>query len=444
MITIIILAGGVGMRFGSSIPKQFITIDGRRIIDITVEKFISIGKFICEPMEIIVACHPSWNVTYDNVHVSIKVVNGADTRFDSFLKAYYHASTDCTKILVHDAVRPFISTDTIVSVINYLDAYDAVIPAIKPTSSTVIETPDGIRNVNRDRVNMTQTPEGFRVNKFREIFDPECALNSDRTSIFSLFVDNQQACAVHLIQGSETNIKITTKSDIDLAKILSEKSPPAREHRINMMIGRRALILGGTGGIGSKIVETMRAYGAIVDSVGSNIDLCDDSSLLRYYGINYDYIIHSVGTLSCGGRSVIKDFSETEVSEFRYCMDLMLVSAYNTAKLAVECMGNTGGKLIFIGSSASYSGRDKFALYATPKAGLNVFVESIAEEFKSKYDIHVNVINPSITDTKMVQHLSEYDRQKEKLSPATVAQRVLDYLLSNQYGQRHLIRVGDA
>jgi 2-C-methyl-D-erythritol 4-phosphate cytidylyltransferase len=436
MISIIILGGGVGSRFGATIPKQFLTINGKKIIDITIEKFLSLkDKY---KLEIIVVSHPDRNDTYP---AGVKFVEGGSTRFTSFLKGYHAISPNTTKVLVHDAVRPLISRDIIIRLINELDTHDAAIPVIKPYSSTITEIDGKIENIDRDLISMTQTPEAFRRNIFDRLYDVEAPDSTERTSIFSLFVDNQPKCSIKLIEGSQNNIKITTRPDLDLAiHLLEKKELPIPELRT--LQGKTALVLGGTGGIGSAITEALTHHGVNVITTGSELEIEKDDALKRFETHTFDIIVHSVGVLAYKGQTIIKDFGETSIEEFRYCMDIMLTSAYQTAKLAIKTMKN-GGHLLFIGSSSAYQGRDQFALYSTPKAALNAFVESIATEFYNKYSIKTNIINPSITETRMVKYLSHYAQNKDKLPPNVVAKRALRYLASDTYGHKSLIRIGD-
>ncbi len=435
MISIIILAGGVGSRFGSDIPKQFVTINGKRILDITIEKFLSLRKYY--ELEIIVVCHPSRIETY-NTYKEVKSVCGSSTRFNSFMEGFKRIDATSNRVLVHDAVRPLITQEIIIKLIIKLDECDATIPIIKPYSSTILNKDGKITNINRDLINMTQTPEAFKVDSFVRIYDTETD-NSNRTSVFSLFVENQDSCTLSLIVGSQNNIKITTRDDLDLAIQLLDKQelPPIITTEWK---GKWALVLGGTGGIGSAIVKRLEELDVCVVVTGSKLHLEQENALENYKKQKFDIIIHSVGTLSYNKESIIKDFTDTTFEEFKYCSDLMLSSAYQTAKLATVCMKD-GGHLLFIGSSSAYKGRDQFALYATPKYALNVFVESIANELYEKYNIKTNIINPSVTDTKMTQYLGK--TIKDKLPTSIVADRVIHYLSSEVYGHKHIIRIGD-
>tara|TARA_B110000908_G_C10263329_1_gene461112 strand:+ start:1716 stop:3023 length:1308 start_codon:yes stop_codon:yes gene_type:complete len=435
MISIIILGGGIGSRFGSTIPKQYITIDGKKIIDITIESFLSLrDKY---NVEIIVVSHPSREGSYPGV----KFVNGSNTRFSSFLNGYHAINPTTKKILVHDAVRPLISRDIISKLIDTLDIYDAAIPIIKPYSSTIINMDGVIKNIDRDIINMTQTPEAFTKTTFDRLYDVEASNSNTRTSIFSLFVDNQDRCKIKLIPGSEDNIKITTKSDLDFViHLLERKELPLA--KLGTLKAKNALVLGGTGGIGFAITGALIDYGAKVTVTGSELQIEKEDSLKHHEENTYDIIVHSIGILAYKGKTIIKDFDETSLDEFKYSMDVMLTSAYKTAKLAIKTM-KKGGHLLFIGSSSAYKGREQFALYSTPKSALNTFVESIATEFYKKYNIKVNIINPSITDTRMVKYLSTYAQNKDKLPTDVVAKKALCYLTSDTYGHKHLIRIGD-
>lgn len=454
MISIIILAGGSGERMASTIPKQFLTINGKRIIDITLNRFWALADNIY--IEIIIVCTNSKIKQFTQLYKEesrVKVVPGSDTRFKSFMNGYKAIREDSDNIFVHDAVRPIIYTDILYSLHNELRSFDAAIPYIKPFSSTTLTDSSGsIVNINRDFISLTQTPEAFRRTTFDKFIndDPDfITTNKDRTSIFSLFVDKSHhdpTININLIPGSQDNIKITTRHDIDIATHLLNKQPLVHVNDYSFK-DKRILIFGGTGGIGSQITHDLLNGGANVTNFGSDIPIEEDDAFTKMNNIGlldlkYDGIVHAVGTMSYQGQSIIKEFGQTTLDEFKYCIDVMLTSAYKTAKLAIDLLPN-GGHLVFIGSSASFRGRDKFALYATPKSALNVFVESIAEEFNDKYKIKVNIVIPAVTKTKMTEYLPGDISQRDLLSPEIVSNRVMRYLKCDVYGHSHSIRVGD-
>lgn len=436
MISIIILAGGIGSRFGAKIPKQFVTINGKKIIDITIDKFLELKDRY--DIEVIVVCHPSRFEAYSE-RPDIKCVEGADTRFNSFMKGYKAISNTTTRVLVHDAVRPLVSTNIISDVINELRYVDATTPYIKPTSSTIINQCNEITNINRDHINMTQTPEGFTVSSFNYLYNPNDSKNSDRTSIYSMYVDNQQIVNISLVNGSQDNIKITTRDDLELATYLTNKPQYHLPIRTIDRISGNVLLLGGTGGIGSEVHKGLLTLGVNVDVTDSSLHLENPDALLPFEDKEYTAIIHCVGTLSYKGETIIKDFSDTTYDEFKYCNDLMLGSAYHTAKLATKTI-KKGGHLLFVGSSISYKGRDKFGLYAPPKAGLNAFVDSISDELYDKYEIKTNIINPSATNTSMVEYLPNKGKNKDLLEASTVAGVIIHFLFCNVIGVNYTVR----
>lgn len=214
---VIIPASGTGTRFGGKTPKQFIKFAGKEIIAHTLNKFNSLKEI----HSIIIATQKKY---FDKLHNIISknkfgkviaLVEGGETRQDSVynaLRVINFRKDDF--IIVHDAVRPFVSKILIRNLILNSKKYKAVIPGLKIN--------DTVKNLNKDntvketvlRENIwrIQTPQVFRYDVLINSFKKAIAGNYYGTDESSLA--EYGGYKVKVVEGDVNNIKITTKNDI--------------------------------------------------------------------------------------------------------------------------------------------------------------------------------------------------------------------------------------
>lgn len=167
---IMITAGGVGARFGSNVPKQYVEIDGRQVIAYVIEA--------CKQSRladaVIVVAHPHYHdqlkavygveVVESGPELNVTKRNGID-----YLRRY----SSCEKLVVVDAVRPAIESSVIDKFFTLLDQYDAVASARKITDSLGHY---GEWIVNREEYYTLSAPEGFRFQLLDEHFKADSPL----------------------------------------------------------------------------------------------------------------------------------------------------------------------------------------------------------------------------------------------------------------------------
>lgn len=152
---IMITAGGVGARFGSSVPKQYIEVNGRQVISYVIEAC----KKSCEADAVLVVAHPSYHkelvekygvdVASSGQELNVTKRNGMN---------YIKDHCNCEKLVVVDAVRPTVTTEVLDSFFRRLNDYDAVACARKITDSLGRY---GEWVVNREEYYTLSAPEGF-------------------------------------------------------------------------------------------------------------------------------------------------------------------------------------------------------------------------------------------------------------------------------------------
>jgi len=225
----VILAGGVGDRFDSYLPKQFIELYNKPIIVYTLEVFKK-NKNI---NKILIVVHPQWRFLLEKILARYElndmwITNGGKTRQESsyrgllFLKKKKIKDNDI--VVIHDAVRPFLTDKIINEGIKMAKKYGAIDVVVK-TTDTIAEVDEKgfIENFPpRDKLYNGQTPQIF---KFKTIFDAhKNALRKKIPNITDdckLVLENKGK--VKIVEGDYENIKITTKADIELALKIIEK-----------------------------------------------------------------------------------------------------------------------------------------------------------------------------------------------------------------------------
>jgi 2-C-methyl-D-erythritol 4-phosphate cytidylyltransferase len=240
-VVVIIPAAGLGTRMAAvssarkrkpAASKQFTELGGVPILLHTLRKFLMSPRVA----EIYVALRKDEIAPFrerlekeapDVLVKQVNLIEGGEHRQQSVANALaaVSASPDDV-ILVHDAVRPFVTQAIIEEVIQGAEKYGAVIagvPAVD-TVKQVERTSDGAlitATLPRERVVMAQTPQGFRHHVIRKAFDEAIADGFTGTDEASLVERSGHAVAV--VMGSPRNIKITTPADMELAEFYVRK-----------------------------------------------------------------------------------------------------------------------------------------------------------------------------------------------------------------------------
>jgi 2-C-methyl-D-erythritol 4-phosphate cytidylyltransferase/2-C-methyl-D-erythritol 2,4-cyclodiphosphate synthase len=211
----LIVGAGRGHRFGGDMPKQYRTLRGEPVLRHTLRAFAEHPSIdAIQPV-----IHPDDRELFDRAADGLAVeapVPGGESRQDSVRLGLEHiAALAPDRVLIHDAARPFVSPEVISRVIEALGAYAGAIPALAVTD-TLKRGSDGMitSTVERDGLWRAQTPQGFRFADIRAAhreFAGE-ALTDDAA------LAERAGLAVAIVDGSETNVKITTSDDLNRAE----------------------------------------------------------------------------------------------------------------------------------------------------------------------------------------------------------------------------------
>lgn len=230
----LIVAGGKGERMKTSIPKQFIELQGKPVLMHTMNVFFrydpALSFFVVLPTEQI----DLWKLLCQQHHFDMphQIVSGGETRFHSVKKGIEAISHQLQKnkkitnkknfilVAIHDGVRPFVSTDTIDRCFEEAEKEGNAIPAVELTDSIRKVSLQGNEAEERRNYRLIQTPQVFEFPLLQKAYQQQYSpFFTDDASVVEAMGVN-----IHLVEGNYENIKITTSFDLELAEFLLSRN----------------------------------------------------------------------------------------------------------------------------------------------------------------------------------------------------------------------------
>ncbi len=212
--SVVIVAGGSGLRMGSEVPKQFILIAKKPVLMWSISCFLQYDTNIQIVVVLPESQIPLWEdlCNQHSFHIKHMVVKGGETRFHSVKNGLHEVfGSDLTAI--HDGVRPLVSQPTIHNCFEQAAKTGAAIPVL-PVNETLRKGSMG-NSVSVDRSNFytVQTPQIFRTSILIKAYQQEW--NSSFTDDAS--VVEKQGFPVVMVPGNPENLKITHPLDLLIA-----------------------------------------------------------------------------------------------------------------------------------------------------------------------------------------------------------------------------------
>jgi 2-C-methyl-D-erythritol 4-phosphate cytidylyltransferase len=219
----VVLGGGTGQRLGAALPKQLLMLDGKSLLEHCVAAFCAAPGID----EVLVVMAPGY---VDQVKATLAgygkvtaVLAGGAARSDSTRVALAALADDECGVLLHDAARPLVDQRIIADCVSALaGGHDAAGTAV-PSSDTIVVVTDGVmREIPpRERLWRCQTPQAFRLSVIRRAHDlaaadPHYAPTDDCGVVLRYL----PGVPVHIVGGSERNLKITYPADLAIAEAL--------------------------------------------------------------------------------------------------------------------------------------------------------------------------------------------------------------------------------
>ena len=221
---LVVTAGGTGVRMGTALPKQFLPLGGRAVLQRTIERFLE----ACPDIRVITVLpedHMAWWRRYcreRNFNCPQRLVPGGFTRFHSVKNALDHVPAGAL-VAVHDAVRPLLSPALVRAMFDRMESVRALIPVVPSVDTLAVldKDPDGTlrdsgETVDRSRIFGAQTPQIFRSEDLKAAYGQGYDLSfTDDAS-----VARKYGVPLSYIAGERNNIKLTTPEDLSLAEAI--------------------------------------------------------------------------------------------------------------------------------------------------------------------------------------------------------------------------------
>lgn len=448
----VVLAGGIGVRVGLGIPKQLIKIAGKAIVEHTLEALDASAHVDEIIIMMNAAAIGELDHLLDNDRFAklTRILPGGETRNDTTQMAIAAIDGDDTKVLFHDAVRPFIDDRIIEDCVRALDEYDAVDTAI-PSADTIIQV-DGNRIItgipDRSMLRRGQTPQAFRLGTIRRAYeiaagDPDFRATDDCGVVFTYLPH----VPIYVVDGTAENMKVTEPIDVHIADKLFQLQSASLSLESTTAVpdlsGKSVVVFGGSYGIGESIVDQARQAGAVVSefsrsTTGTDIKSAKAvrqalASVQKAVG-RIDMVIVTAGVLR------IAPLVESPKRDLKDTIQVNLIAPALVAREAHPYLARTAGQVVLFTSSSYTRGRAGYSAYSATKAGIVNLTQALAEEWEPS-QVRINCINPQRTNTPMRTQAFGEEPLDSLLDPADVARVTLNVAASELTGQIVTVQV---
>ena len=224
----IIIAGGSGHRMGQDIPKQFINIFDKPVIIYTLEGFqrhpqIDIIEVVCIDgwHEVLWAYAHQFNIT------KLKwVVSGGNTGQESIRNGVFNLegkAKDDDIVIIHDGIRPLVDESVLTDVIIKAQKYGNAVTSLPYNEQIFVVNPEDETTtkqyIPRETLRRVSTPQAYKFGRldwgYHEAFEKEIGIyGSSYTNTMMVELGE----TLHFAAGSDKNIKLTTKDDLEMFK----------------------------------------------------------------------------------------------------------------------------------------------------------------------------------------------------------------------------------
>jgi 2-C-methyl-D-erythritol 4-phosphate cytidylyltransferase len=435
----VILAGGKGERFENSLPKQFVKLAGKSVIEYTIDAF-NRHRLIDEIIIVSRGEHSDrvWEIVKKNGFSKVeKVIAGGQDRFGSTYAALgaLQEEEGRSKVLFHDAVRPLVDEITITRCLEALDEYEAIDTAIDATDTIIrIDQNDFIREIpNRAYMKRGQTPQGFRLETIRRAYWKALDLQR-RTFTCDCGVVREMLPQVEIrvVKSSEKNLKITYPIDLYVAEKYIQMGVEYTFSDISLydLAGKHIVIFGASSGIGLEIAKQASAYGAKVSGTSrrDGVDISKREDIEKFINALEEPVDIVINTASILIKKPLEMMSFEEIDRI---VSTNYIGAINVAHLTKRLLEKRGGMLINFASSSYTRGRANYALYSSSKAAIVNLTQALSQEWE---EIKVNCINPERTKTPMRERNFGIEPEEMLLKAKDVAVKTLKLALSDVSG----------
>jgi 2-C-methyl-D-erythritol 4-phosphate cytidylyltransferase len=222
IVTAIVPAGGAGIRFGGTVKKQFISLNGLPILSHTLRALAASNALAA----IIVVVPPGEEsrgqeaLGLAGIDLEAEVIPGGQTRQDSVYNGLQRAKAETDLVLIHDGVRPLVSREIVLTTIEAAKEGGAAVAAVPVVDTIKRVGPDGfvVETLPRGQLWSIQTPQ---------VFQYELLMRAHRAGRAHGIIATDDAALVEriggtvkVVRGSYENLKITSEEDVPLAGLI--------------------------------------------------------------------------------------------------------------------------------------------------------------------------------------------------------------------------------
>lgn len=442
----IILAAGVGMRMNFELPKQFLKVAGKTVLEHTVDCFQNHSQID----EIAIVGHAGYRHLIEEYVLKNKwskvkkILNGGEERYHSSIsaiKSYEQESN--VNLIFHDGVRPLVCSRIISENIAALQTYKAVDTAI-PAADTIVQLREDMECIDsipeRKFLWKGQTPQSFRLETIKKAYelalkDPSFKTTDDCGVVRKYLPEAD----IFVVKGDQQNIKLTYKEDIYLLDKLFQLKTIEIDRKPNLQAlhEKVVVVFGGREGIGAEIVNTCNEEGIKVYAFSRSLNGVDvshsdkvENALKEVFEKEgrIDVVINTAGLLN------LEPLNTMDLDQINRVIDVNLRGVIYVARAAYPYLKKSQGHLLFYTSSSYTRGRALYSIYSSTKVAIVNFVQAIAAEWASD-NIMINCINPERTKTGMRIRNFGMEPDEILLKPEEVARISLGVIGSKLNGQ---------
>ncbi len=420
----IILMGGCGERFGSFQPKQFHNLSGKKIYHHTLDAFKAFESID----EIILVCNEKYveEVEAEVASARVRVLKGGMSRQESSYAGLQACQKECEFVLIHDAVRPFVSREIIEENMKQVLLHKAIDTCV-PSADTIVHS-DGKDSIveipDRNCYLRGQTPQTFSYPLILGAHE-EAIKNSLQEIPDDCRLVKEMGSPVSIVMGEARNIKITTELDLFVAEQLLRIHCRSMEEikGVDSLRDKTFVVTGGSSGIGLEVCNVLEKKGAKAISLSrSSAPFSVDMSNIESIKSAFREIGVINGLINCAGLLVTNSLNSMSDQQIQEMLSINLQGLIFCCKYATI---EEGGHLVNIASSSFSKGRAGAAVYSCSKAAVVNLTQALAEEYP---ELFVNVVIPQRTNTPMRQQNFKDEDPSTLLSAEEVAQTIVHLL----------------
>lgn len=405
----VVLAGGVGSRVGLGTPKQLATVAGRTIL----EHAIAVFDGAPEIDEVVVVMTPGRTgpvrelVERAGLRKVGKIVEGGASRTESTWRALQALGREECDVLLHDAARPLLEPQIITECVRALREHVAVEVAIPSSDTIFVAGPrqggEVIEDVlDRSRLRRAQTPQCFRLSVIREAYERAMAdpgfASLPATDDSGVVLRYLPEVPIHLVAGSERNLKVTHPLDLHIAERLLElggdPAPVAAD--LGTALDGRTLVIfsdgaggpgegGGEGGpeLESRLAALARRHDArvrVFSRARDGLRVTDPEAVAKALAQmgRVDFVVNAAGLLPPGRLADAGDDA----------LGAGFLGPVTVARAAYPHLRETGGGLLL------YAAGPDRGLASSAGAGVAALVRTLAGEWAEE-GVRVNCLDPA-------------------------------------------------